>query len=157
MADLNGFDATQVEPAGDFTPLPAGQYLCVASDSQMKPTKKGDGRYLQVELEVLEGEHKGRKLWDRFVLEHPNDRTVAIAKSSLAGLCTAVGVPRPRDSAELHNVPVLVRVACTKRKDTDEITNTIKGYAKRGGSHTVATSTTSNTTSNTGGGVPWRK
>lgn len=151
MADLNGFDATQVEPAGDFAPLPAGQYLCIASDSQMKPTKKGDGRYLQVELEVLEGEHKGRKLWDRFVLEHPNDRTVAIAKSSLASLCTAVGVPRPRDSAELHNIPVLVRVACTKRKDTGEITNAIKGYAKRGGSQPTSSG------ASTGGGVPWRR
>ncbi|UYV11913.1 MAG: DUF669 domain-containing protein [Phycisphaera sp.] len=153
MADLNGFDATQVEPAGNFAPLPAGQYLCAAVDSQMKPTKKGDGKYLQVELEVLEGEHKGRKLWDRFVLEHPNERTVAIAKSSLASLCTAVGVTRPRDSAELHNVPVLVRVACTKRNDTGEITNTVKGYAKRGGSHTAP----ANTASSTGGGVPWRK
>lgn len=154
MADLNGFDATQVEPAGDFAPLPAGQYLCIATDSQMNPTKKGDGRYLQVELEVLEGEHKGRKLWDRFVLEHPNDRTVAIARSSLAGLCTAVGVTRPRDSAELHNVPVLVRVACTKRQDTGEITNTVKGYAKRGGA-SQPTGTRTNT--GTGGGVPWRK
>lgn len=151
MADLNGFDATQVDPAGDFAPLPAGQYLCIATDSQMKPTKKGDGRYLQVELEVLEGEHKGRKVWDRFVLEHPNDRTVAIARSSLAGLCTAVGVTRPRDSAELHNIPVLVRVACTKRTDTGEITNAIKGYAKRGGAQpSVAHSTP-------GGGVPWRR
>ena len=151
MADLNGFDATQVEPAGDFAPLPAGQYLCIATDSQMKPTKKGDGRYLQVELEVLEGEHKGRKLWDRFVLEHSNDRTVAIAKSSLAGLCTAVGVPRPRDSAELHNIPVLVRVACTKRTDTGEITNAIKGYAKRGGVQPTSSG------ASTGGGVPWRR
>lgn len=151
MADLNGFDATQVEPAGDFAPLPAGQYLCIACDSQMKPTKKGDGRYLQVELEVLEGEHKGRKLWDRFVLEHPNDRAVAIARSSLAGLCTAVGVTRPRDSVELHNVPVLVRVACTKRGDTGEITNTVKGYAKRGGSQPAAPNTSN------GGGVPWRR
>lgn len=154
MADLNGFDATQVEPAGDFAPLPAGQYLCIATDSQMKPTKKDDGKYLQVELEVIEGEHKGRKLWDRFVLEHPNDRTVAIARSSLAGLCTAVGVTRPRDSAELHNVPVLVRVACTKRNDTGEITNTVKGYSKRGDANQPASTRTS---SSTGGGVPWRK
>ena len=38
MANLNGFDAATVDPATDFEPLPAGKYLTVITESQMKPT-----------------------------------------------------------------------------------------------------------------------
>ena len=33
MADLSGFDANQVEPNGDFEPIPAGKYLAVITES----------------------------------------------------------------------------------------------------------------------------
>ena len=36
MADLSGFDASKVEPAGDFEPIPAGKYQAVITGSQMK-------------------------------------------------------------------------------------------------------------------------
>ncbi|MDP1798059.1 MAG: hypothetical protein Q8K78_11280, partial [Planctomycetaceae bacterium] len=43
----------------------------------------------------------------------------------------AVGVLQPKDSCELHDLPMLVKVACKKRDDTDELTNVVKGYKKR--------------------------
>ena len=39
MADLRGFDANQVEPATAFDPIPAGKYLAVITESEMKPTR----------------------------------------------------------------------------------------------------------------------
>ncbi|MEZ6233432.1 MAG: DUF669 domain-containing protein [Phycisphaerales bacterium] len=131
MADLNGFDATNVEPNAGFDPIPAGKYLAVITASEMKPTKNGKGEYLELEMEVLEGPHKGRKLWDRLNLKHPTTQTVEIAKGTLSAICRAVNVLRPRDSVELHNVPLVVSVAVKNRDDTGEPTNTIKGYAKR--------------------------
>ncbi len=50
MANLNGFNANEVEPAAPFEPLPAGKYLAAITASEMKPTKKGDGSYLQLEF-----------------------------------------------------------------------------------------------------------
>jgi hypothetical protein len=38
---------------------------------------------------------------------------------------------QPRDSCELHNLPLVITVKCTKRKDGDEMTNEIRGYAKK--------------------------
>jgi hypothetical protein len=34
----------------------------------------------------------------------------------------------PKDSLELHNLPLTISVGCKKRDDTGEITNEIKGY-----------------------------
>jgi hypothetical protein len=131
MADLRGFDAQTVEPNDSFDPIPNGDYLCIITASEMKPTKSGDGAYLELELEVLDGPYKGRKLWDRLNLNNANETTVKIAKGALSAICRAVGVLQPKDSCELHDLPMLVKVACKKRDDTDELTNVVKGYKKR--------------------------
>jgi hypothetical protein len=131
MADLNGFDANQVEPTGDFEPIPAGKYLAVITDSEMKPNKAGTGSLLQLTLQVIEGEYQNRLLWTRLNLDHPNAVAVQIARADLSAICRAVGVFSPRDSVELHNLPLVIHVRCKKRTDTGDIVNEIKGYAKR--------------------------
>ena len=128
MANLNGFNANDIEPTAPFEPLPAGKYLAAITASEMKPTKKGDGSYLELEFTVLDGDCKGRKAWDRLCINHPNDLTQKIARGSLSAICRAVGVMQPKDSVELHNIPLVVTVKLKKRKDTGELTNEIKGY-----------------------------
>lgn len=134
MADLNGFNAHDVDPNTGFDPIPSGKYLVVITATEMKPTKNGKGEYLEIEMEVLEGPHKGRKLWDRLTLKHTNEQTVEIARGTLSSICRAVNVMKPRDSVELHNVPLIASVAVKNRDDTGEPTNVVKGYARRHGS-----------------------
>lgn len=130
MATLD-FNAHDVEPTTAPDPLPAGKYLAAITASEMKPTKAGNGTYLQLEFTVLEGQYKGRKTWDRLCISHPNDLTQRIARGNLSAICRAVGVMQPRDSVELHNLPLVITVKCKKRADTGEVANEIGGYAKR--------------------------
>ena len=131
MADLRGFDANQVEPAADFEPVPAGKYPAVITDSEMKANKAGTGHYLQLTFEIIDGPCKGRRLWSRLNLDNPNAMAVQIARAELSAVCRAVGVLAPNDSVDLHNLPLVVYVKCRKRDDTGEITNEIKGYARK--------------------------
>jgi hypothetical protein len=131
MANLNGFDANQVEPNAGFDPIPADKYVAMVTGSQTKPTKNGDGSYLELEFTVLEGQYKDRKVWDRLCLNHPKPETVKFARSNLSALCRAVGVLQPKDSCDLHNLPLVITVRCKKREDTGDITNEVKGYAAR--------------------------
>ena len=131
MANLQGFDANQVEPSASFEPLPAGKYLATVTESEMKPTKAGTGHFLQLTFQVIDGPHKGRFLWARLNLDNPNQTAVKIAQSELSAICRAVGVLVPKDSVELHNLPLVITVRCRKRQDTGEITNEIAGYAKK--------------------------
>ena len=142
MADLSGFDATEVAPATDFTPMPAGEYLAMIVDTEMKQTKSGSGEYLNVALEIVDGEHKGRRLWDRLNLRNQNETAVKIAQASLSAICHAVNVMRPRDSVELHGKPMLVRVALEERDDKPGAwRNEVKGYlAPNGASPRTAAS-----------------
>ena len=128
MANLNGFNANEVDPAVGFDPIPAGKYLAIITESEMKPTKAGTGQYLQLTFQVLDGPYKGRLVWARLNLDNPSDMAVKIARAELSSICRAVGVLAPKDSIELHNLPLVIKVGCKKRDDTGEITNEIKGY-----------------------------
>ena len=150
MADLRGFDANQVEPSTDFEPIPAGKYPAVITESEMKPNKAGTGHYLQLVFEILDGAYKGRRLWARLNLDNPNALAVQIARAELSAVCRAVGVLAPNDSVDLHNLPLVVHVKCRKRDDTGEITNEIKGYAKK-------ESTTANSQPAANSTPPWRR
>ena len=131
MADLNGFDANTVDPTSDFEPLPAGKYIAAITDSVMKPTKKGTGHYLELTFQVVEGQYKGRLVWSRLNLDNPSSQAVQIAQGELSAICRAIGVMQPKDSVELHNLPLLVKVKCKKREDTGDIVNEVRGYAKK--------------------------
>ncbi len=130
MAELI-FDAQEVEPTIEFEPVPAGKYLAVIIESEVKLNKKETGSYLQLTFQIIEGEFKNRFLWARLNLDNPSATAVKIARAELSAICRAVGVMAPGDSVQLHNLPLVISVKCKNRKDTDEIQNEIKGYAPK--------------------------
>lgn len=131
MANLQGFDANQVEPATDMSVIPAGKYAALIVASEMKPTKAGTGEYLELTFQIIEGEFQNRQVWSRLNLINPNSTAVGIAQRDLSSICRAVGVMTPTDSSQLHNIPLTILVKVTKRSDNGEPSNEIGGYYKR--------------------------
>ena len=131
MADLQGFDANKVEPRAAMDPIPAGRYLAMLNSSEMKANKSGTGQFLELVFTIVEGEYKNRQLWARLNLVNPNELAVKIAQAELSALCRAVNVLTPRDSCELHNLPLTIQVKCKRRKDCDEIVNEIGAFEPR--------------------------
>jgi hypothetical protein len=155
MANLNGFNASEVEPAVGFDPIPAGKYLAVITESEMKPTKAGTGQFLQLTFQIIEGPYKGRLAWARLNLDNPSAMAVKIARAELSAICRAVGVMAPKDSIELHNLPLVIKVVCKKREDIGgggEITNEIRGYEAKQQAASPAV-----TTGSVGGVPPWKR
>lgn len=128
--NLSGFDANAVERNTAFTPLPVGEYDAVVIESEMKATKDGTGKYLQLKLQILSGKFQNRTLFDRLNLVNKNDTTVQIAKETLSAICRAVNVLTPNDSAELHNKPLKIKVA-VKPDQNGNPQNDVKGYKPR--------------------------
>ena len=70
--------------------------------------------------------------WANLNLENPSQTAVKIARAELSAICRAVGVMTPSDSTDLHNLPLVIKVKCKKRKDTGDLTNEVKGFEKKG-------------------------
>ncbi len=130
MATLN-FNAHEVEPVMALEAVPAGKYIAVIVDSEIKQTKSGNGNYLELTFEITEGEYKGRKVWSRLNIDNPSADAVKLARGELSAICRAVNVMTPNDSVDLHNLPLEITVKCKKRDGSDEISNEIKGYAAK--------------------------
>lgn len=156
MASLNGFNASDVEPAADFEAIPPGQYTAIITESENKPNKAGTGSYLQFTFQIVDGQYKGRLLWARLNVENRSQTAVKIARGQLSALCRAVGVLQPRDSIELHNIPLTIKVGVKKREDTGELTNEIKGYTARSASESPASRAPAASTGGTST-PPWKR
>jgi len=128
MAVIN-FDAATVTPNTPLEPVPAGVYVATVVASEMKPTKSGSGVFLELIFEIISGEYQGRKLCSRLNLQHQNSKVVEIARGDLSAICRAVGVMAIRDSAELHNKPLLITVRSVLRPDTGGLRSEIRGYS----------------------------
>jgi len=129
MSTLN-FDATTVQPIDDFSPVPAGEYIVAITDSEMKATKSGNGEYLQIEMQVLDGQYKGRKIWDRLNLVNQNEIATRIAKSTLSSICHATGKLQVQNSEELHDIPMVVKIAVRPADGQYDSSNVVKAYKK---------------------------
>jgi len=136
MVALNPFDARQYEPNRPFEPLPDGTYLVTITDSNQKPTKSGGGAwYLELEMTVQEGPHRGRRIFDRLNLENPSEKAVEIAHRTLSAICHVCGVMELHDSVQLHGRPFVAVVRLVPRSDGSGImSNEIRGYRNQDGS-----------------------
>jgi len=130
--DLNGFNAMAVEPQTSYEPMPADWYKCVITQTEEKPTKKQTGSYLQLDIEVIEGEFAGRKVFDRLNLNNPNSVAVEIAQRALSSICRAIDVPNPKNSSELLDKPLMVKVAVKPADGEYSASNEVKGYDAAG-------------------------
>lgn len=129
MASIGTFNANDVAPI-DHQPIPAGTYLAAIVDTEWRDARRG-GRYLLVTVEVIQGPHAGRHIWAMLNLENANAKAVTMARGEMSAMCRATGVMKPSDSAELHDIPMLITVGVKKRSDTGELANSILSCAKK--------------------------
>ena len=101
-------------------------------DTKPQPNKQ-PGRYLQLTFEIIDGEFKGRKIFNQLNLENASTTTVEIAQRALSAICRCVGVLRPKTSEELHNIPLVISVGIRPASGPYEESNTIKGYLRADG------------------------
>ena len=82
MATID-FDPTAYEAPAQrsFEPLPVGDYPAIVTSSEIKDTKAGDGQYIELTLQITDGEYAGRRIWERLNVHNKNKQTEDIARA----------------------------------------------------------------------------
>jgi hypothetical protein len=125
------FSTHGIDTENRFEALPPGEYTVMVTDSAIKTTQAGTGRYISLEFDVQAPDaFRGRKLWDNMNIENPSAEAVEIAKRQLAQLVQSCGLQEIQDTTQLHHIPV---VAIVKVDRKDATRNQIKGYKAAGG------------------------
>lgn len=130
------FDSNTVQDDDKYELLPAGSYPLMITKVEMKPTKKGDGRYCNVELQVASGVGKGRKVFDMFNIENPSEKCQQIGRAMFKKLVTAAGIPVIQSEDHLMTLvdKIVVGDVIVKQGDDGENRNKVKSYRPYGSS-----------------------
>lgn len=153
--NLSAVNLDGVDPNVALDAIPAGWYNAQIVGSEMKPTKDQTGQYLELTLQILDGEHAGRKLFDRLNLVNSNPTAVEIAYKTLKAIYNAVGVARVNDSAEMHGRPLKVKVKLRPATGEYSATNEVQGYDHIQSAHQPAGVTSTGVPGNATGAPPW--
>jgi hypothetical protein len=118
-------DTAPQPTARDSGPLPDGTYTVKVEQATELDNKSGTGRYLELVLVVIEGPHRGRKLWARYTTEHQSAKAQEIGLGQVSELSRALGRPAWDHESELQELVADVRVG--RQKDNAE-RNEVKGW-----------------------------
>jgi hypothetical protein len=121
------FPPDSVDPQDDFDVLPPGKYPVMIEKAEVKETKKRNGNYIELQMVVLDGPCKGRKIWDRMNIVNENAKAVEIAMRCLSALGRALGLTAISDTSQLINGCC---IASVKVKDGQ---NEVRTYAPLNG------------------------
>jgi hypothetical protein len=107
--------------------------LAHITESDVQPLKSGNGEGLKLTFEIIDGQFKGRRVWENLNIRHSSEDTQRIAQSQLSALCHAVNVIKLMDTAALHFKPVRINVTVREAQGIYKANNNIKGYESAGG------------------------
>jgi hypothetical protein len=96
------------KPADDLKPIPPGDYRCRVASGELFTSRGGTPGY-KLTLEVLDGEHGGRRVWHDVWL---TEAALAMAKRDLAKL----GIDRPEQLERPLPEGIVVAVRVTLRQ-----------------------------------------
>lgn len=111
--------------------LPLGIFKLEVTESDVVPTKAGNGQILKTTIEVIEPDNfKGRKIFHNMNIANANAQAEKIGKDDLAKLIRAMGDVRadPQDTEELHFHPFIAKVGLEKPQEGYDPRNKIVAY-----------------------------
>lgn len=133
--DLRNFNAADVDPSVAFEIVPAGWYKVVISDWAEVATKatsflpdNQQVKRLVLTLEVIEGPHQGRKVFDGLNLNHESAETRDFAYRTLSAICHAVKVMTPVTPDDLRDKPMMAKIKVKPAQGEWPSKNEIAGY-----------------------------
>ena len=133
MAELN-FNGANQEAMEDFSVVPAGVYNAQITKSDIVPTSNKNGTLMKLQFKIIDGELKGRIVFGQYNVANPNETAVEISRKQIKSICDAIGKPNGvRDTNELHNIPLKIKVAIAPAQGQWAEKNEIKYYDKYSG------------------------
>lgn len=130
MAELRkAFDFSTVDIKDSFDPLPPNDYIIEMIDSEVRQTKVGDGEYMAARFRVCDGPYENRNFFINVTMESQNPVALSIGEKAMAQICAAVGLQKLLENTnELHNIPMLARLAIEEGKNGYPARNKVVWY-----------------------------
>ena len=92
------------------SPIPIGWYQAQIVENEVRNARNGNGSYLLAVFEILDGEYRGRKIYQNITLQNTSQQAVEIGARLLTDIYTAIGHTGPtKDIRVMLFKPVMAR------------------------------------------------
>ena len=160
MSDLGfTYKASEIpvdEGDGDFAPLPNGWYTAKVTDAQLKDTRAGTGRYINVRYDIMGPTHQGRVVFGMLNIQNQNDVAERIGVQQLGSLLRSIGVEDFSDTDQLIGGECQIRLATEKSAEYGD-KNKVTAWKAMGDSPAAKPAAAPTPTQGSGSTPPWIK
>ena len=128
MSFFENFNASNVNPNDQFSPLPAGNYEVMITDAEIRHTKDGQGTYMRLALDVQSGQYQGRKIFHNLTRENRNNVAKEIGERQLSQICHAIGVLEPKEKEDILFKPLVAVLKIRKGNEGYSDSNEVQRF-----------------------------
>lgn len=131
MTTLN-FNPAQagIAPSTGAVVLPKDWYTLVCTSDEVVDISDNRGRLLKQMWSVVDGPHKGAKIFVNLNLWHINEDTAKSAWSDIAAQMAALGMTQLNDTREMHNRPLRALVGVKAASGGYEESNRVRAWRR---------------------------
>ena len=119
----------ELPESGGYDLLPAGWYTASITETDVKDTKDGRGKYIKVRYDITGPTHQGRVVFGNLNIQNPSSEAERIGRQQFGDLLRSLGMDRIQDTDQLVGGNVQVKVGIRKDKTGQyEDQNDIRGF-----------------------------
>ena len=122
------WDNNDYDTPTDFAIIPEGTEVKLkCTEAEDKETSSG-GEMVAATFVIVEGEHKGRKIWQNFNMVNKSEKAQNFGRRMIAGWARACGKPNAKNTDELLEKPFWAKLGIEKGTGQYKDKNTIASY-----------------------------
>jgi hypothetical protein len=122
------FDVSDYEAPTDFEIIPEGTEVRMkCTEAEDKETSTG-GEMVACTFQIVEGEHKGRKIWTNFNIVNKSEKAQNFGRRMLSGWARACGKPNAKSTDELLEKTFWCKLGIEKGTGQYKDKNVIASY-----------------------------
>ena len=125
LSDINWDDIPEPTERNDG-PLAAGTYPVKVEAASVKEAKSGNGKYVEIQFRVTDGQGANRCVWARLNHQNANETAARIGMGQLKKLASTCGLTRLTDTSQLIGAELWVDV--TAREYNGKVYNDVKDF-----------------------------
>ena len=122
------YNVDDLPVGGDYDLIPAGWYQAMIQGADVCATKTGSGQYIKLKLSIIAPTHQGRVVFANLNIKNASAAAEDIGRKQLGDVLRAIGVHGLRDTEQLINGNLMIKMAIKEAQNGYDAQNEVKGY-----------------------------
>lgn len=129
MAQLDEeYNSDELPEPQSYELVPNGWYGSVITQAEVKKTNDGTGKFIKLRFDITGPSCSGRCVFGNINTNNKSDKAQEIGRQQLNAIMRAIGLTRLKDTNQLLDRPLQIKVSTEEARDGYDANNEVKGF-----------------------------